>query len=441
VEDTPWVSYVTPARLLQYPTLTCPKRAAFVRHQIQQQGLQVDEAPDDDAVRETFNFAPGSFGLVYRAQVSDRGYRAPEDEAHDEASKVGQPVEEEQEAPNKSPKSPRASYKNYKYKFELKAMKWGLIPFWTKRSPDYGSMLKTINCRDDSLMENRGMWNTMKQRKRCLVICQGFYEWLKKGAGGKEKIAHYVKRKDGQLMCFAGLWDCVQYEDSEEKLYTYTIITTDSNPQLKFLHDRMPVILEPGSWEMKTWLDPERTEWSISLQNLLKPYKGELECYPVNKEVGKVGNNSPDFIIPIDSKVNKKNIANFFANSSRSPKQKVSGSVKGTLEAANEVNVEREHDEQRDTEDHQGSEHNAPLPVPSQVGKAAKGTKRQHSPDKETPKKASKPEISPRKSKQARFEPSSRKTRSAMSKGTLPRGDSPRKAGDASHKITDFFGK
>jgi putative SOS response-associated peptidase YedK len=51
----------------------------------------------------------------------------------------------------------------------------------------------------------------MKKSKRCIVVAQGFYEWLKKN-GGKEKIPHYTKRKDGQLMCFAGLWDCVQYE-------------------------------------------------------------------------------------------------------------------------------------------------------------------------------------------------------------------------------------
>lgn len=87
----------------------------------------------------------------------------------------------------------------------------GLVPFWTKRNPDYSSVMKTINARDDSLKENRGMWNTMKKTKRCIVVAQGFYEWLKKN-GGKEKIPHFVKRKDGQLMCFAGLWDCVQYE-------------------------------------------------------------------------------------------------------------------------------------------------------------------------------------------------------------------------------------
>jgi putative SOS response-associated peptidase YedK len=72
-------------------------------------------------------------------------------------------------------------------------------------------MLKTINCRDDSLIENRGMWTSMKKKKRCIVVAQGFYEWLKKN-NGKEKIPHFVKRKDGQLMCFAGLWDCVKFE-------------------------------------------------------------------------------------------------------------------------------------------------------------------------------------------------------------------------------------
>lgn len=72
-------------------------------------------------------------------------------------------------------------------------------------------MLKTINCRDDSLYEDRGMWTSMKKKKRCIVIAQGFYEWLKKN-NGKEKVPHFTKRKDGQLMCFAGLWDCVNYE-------------------------------------------------------------------------------------------------------------------------------------------------------------------------------------------------------------------------------------
>jgi len=164
--------------------------------------MPVYEAPDDDgdhAPRQSHNFAPGYNGIIYRADTPDWG-AGPR--SHNKGEGEGGPQEgttieaREEEAP-----------KEVRYK--LQSMKWGLIPFWTKRNPDYGSMMKTINCRDDSLIENRGMWNTMKQKKRCIIVAQGFYEWLKKG---KEKLPHYVKRKDGQLMCFAGLWDCVQYE-------------------------------------------------------------------------------------------------------------------------------------------------------------------------------------------------------------------------------------
>lgn len=63
----------------------------------------------------------------------------------------------------------------------------------------------------------------MKQKKRCIVVAQGFYEWLKKD-GGKVKVPHFVKRADGQLMCFAGLWDCVKYEGIYDK------------SEVKFLH-------------------------------------------------------------------------------------------------------------------------------------------------------------------------------------------------------------
>lgn len=79
----------------------------------------------------------------------------------------------------------------------------------------------------------------------------------------------------------------------------------------------MPVIFNPGSEKIKQWVDPGRHEWSRELQSLLKPFDGELEVYPVTKDVGKVGNNSPSFIIPLNSKENKSNIANFFSNAQK----------------------------------------------------------------------------------------------------------------------------
>ncbi|QKX61300.1 uncharacterized protein TRUGW13939_08448 [Talaromyces rugulosus] len=390
---------------------------AAVRAQLEEQDMEVDEAPDDDELRETYNFAPGYYGAVYRgeeAQESHGEEDAPEDDSH-------------QELPESTAESGGTQDKKTRYK--LQKMRWGLIPSWTKRQPNYGSMMRTINCREDSLIDDRGMWTSMKRKKRCVVVCQGFYEWLKKGPGGKERVPHYTKRKDSDLMWFAGLWDCVQYEGgvgSDEKLYTYTIITTDSNSYLKFLHDRMPVILEPGSEQMKTWLDPRQTTWTPELQSILKPYDGELDCYPVSKEVGKVGNNSPDFVVPVNSKENKNNIANFFANA----KKKTDG-PKTEIEETEYM--------------HQHEQDNAPKSVPpEEAGEPPRGTKREFpSEDGDT--------ISSIKAVKAEqpspIKPTSKVTGRPMRSATTNKS-SPRKgrsygtskqASDGSQRITNFF--
>ncbi|MCJ1475182.1 hypothetical protein MMC13_003842 [Lambiella insularis] len=395
--------------------------------------MPVEEAPDDEDIRQTFNFAPGNYGLVYRADVPDYGAGPRHANSEDGDEAIGQradPIEG-----------------TGKVRYKLQAMKWGLVPFWTKRNPDYGTVMKTINARDDSLAENRGMWNTMKQKKRCIVIAQGFFEWLKKN-GGKEKIPHYIRRKDGQLMCFAGLWDCVHFEESEEKLYTYTIITTDSNKQLKFLHDRMPVVLENGSEQIRTWLDPERYEWSKDLQQMLKPFDGELECYAVSKEVGKVGNNSPDFIVPVSSSDNKKNIANFFANA-KAPAGK---GRQGMEQISSRVKPEASMpDDDRPTVDIPRTEDNAPTPMDSIPSRVKREREEDpdvaHSVQSENELSSKKPRIgfTPSKGNGSHSETndtgrSKRKTRSATSNGSTLK-TSPPKTSDGSQRITDFFNK
>jgi putative SOS response-associated peptidase YedK len=160
--------------------------------------MPVDEASEDDEIRYTYNFAPGNIGAIYRADIPDHNNSA-EPHPNQEQTDSTEPALSETDS-------------SFPVHYKLQGMKWGLVPFWTKRLPDYGTLMRTINCRDDSLVEDRGMWTSMKRKKRCVVVCQGYYEWLKKGPGGKDRIPHYTRRKDGDLMYFAGLWDCVTYE-------------------------------------------------------------------------------------------------------------------------------------------------------------------------------------------------------------------------------------
>lgn len=176
---------------------------------LQDQDMPVADMPDEEgsgAPRQSYNFAPGYHGIVYRADTPDWG-AGPRRNTSDEDD---QPSHKDQETLRGSDTAATTAH-NVSYK--LQSMKWGLVPFWTKRNPDYSTMMRTINCRDDSLSSPGGMWATMKARKRCIVIAQGFFEWLK--VGPKEKLPHYVKRKDGHLMCFAGLWDCVQFDGKD----------------------------------------------------------------------------------------------------------------------------------------------------------------------------------------------------------------------------------
>ncbi|KAK6530371.1 hypothetical protein TWF694_003727 [Orbilia ellipsospora] len=291
-----------------------------IRNALHDAGMEIDEDElDVDRVRQSYNVAPGYYEPIYRAVAdgpADNANPPADNEGEQEAMDESRDGESGTVASDKGITTVASSNEsqpkggNGKVKYVLSPMKWGLVPSWTKRNPDYPTILKTINCRDDSLYDNKGMWTSMKNRKRCIVVAQGFFEWLNKG---KDKVPHFTKRSDGQLLYIAGLWDCVRYEDSNEELYTYTIITTSSSKQLNFLHDRMPVIFEPNSPHIKEWLNPSR-RWDNGLQRLLQPFeKTGLECYPVKKEVGKVGNNSSTFIIPLDSKDNKSNIKNFFS--------------------------------------------------------------------------------------------------------------------------------
>ena len=205
--------------LIRTITDVTPQRLSQVQHYLEEQDLPVHDTPDDesdDAPRQSYNFAPGYYGAVYRADVPDRGAQteslAP---SHPEEAGEATTTEASEEAPTEAPtkeKSPR---------YKLQSMKWGLVPSWTKRSPNYASMLKTINCRSDSLSGTGGLWSSMKARKRCIVVADGFYEWLK--VGPKERVPHYIKRKDGQPMLFAGLWDCVRFEGEFPSLPPITL--------------------------------------------------------------------------------------------------------------------------------------------------------------------------------------------------------------------------
>ncbi len=170
-------------------------------------------------------------------------------------------------------------------KRELALLKWGLVPFWAK-DQTIGNRL--INARAETAREKPAFRDAYKKR-RLLVPASGFYEW-KKEAGGKQP--YFITTKNRELISLAGLWERWD-QRTEQPLETFTILTTEPNPLVAELHNRMPVIIPPQSFD--TWLDPLTEE--DHLQQLLTPYpEDQLHYYPVSRQVNKPSNDFPELI-------------------------------------------------------------------------------------------------------------------------------------------------
>jgi putative SOS response-associated peptidase YedK len=140
-------------------------------------------------------------------------------------------------------------------------LRWGLVPSWAK-SPATG--LKMINARVETATEKPAFRRAF-ERYRCLIPADGFYEWRRTPGGPKQPF--HITRADGDLFSFAGLWS-IWYAEDGGKLRTCTILTTAANQAIAPLHDRMPVILAPGT--ESAWLDTAtpRSELSEILSGL-----------------------------------------------------------------------------------------------------------------------------------------------------------------------------
>jgi putative SOS response-associated peptidase YedK len=106
---------------------------------------------------------------------------------------------------------------------------WGLVPSWSK---DTKNSHHLINVRAETIRE-KPSFRAAFQKRRCLIVAQGFYEWQKLDSG---KQAFHIHRQDNQLFVFAGVWE--QWQREVETLYSCTIITTAANELMQPIHPK-----------------------------------------------------------------------------------------------------------------------------------------------------------------------------------------------------------
>ena len=171
------------------------------------------------------------------------------------------------------------------------SFRWGLVPWWSK---DAKSGSRLFNARSETVTTRASFREAFRER-RIIVPADGFYEWRKTKTGAKQP--HYFTRADGAPMAFAGLaerWRPKDAPTGTPYLRSCTVITAPGGADMDGIHDRMPVILDPATFDL--WLDPANED-SEELRALLRPPPaGTVVHHPVGPRIGNVRNNDPTLI-------------------------------------------------------------------------------------------------------------------------------------------------
>ncbi len=165
-----------------------------------------------------------------------------------------------------------------KEKGKVDFLQWGFIPGWLKNK----EQKPFINARVETVQEKPSFRDAFKKR-RCLIIADGYYEWL---SAGRIKQPYYIHQKAGQIFALAGIWEGD----------TCAILTIGAHAPLVDLHARMPIILPVDAYA--PWLNP-----TSDLKKIIEPLLGfsqteNLEIYPVSPQMNAPRFEGPECIRP-----------------------------------------------------------------------------------------------------------------------------------------------
>ena len=160
--------------------------------------------------------------------------------------------------------------------------RWGLVPAW---ACDPKTVKPLINARGETIGEKPSFREAFR-RRRCLIPADGFYEWQGTGRG---KVPFWFHRRNGDPFALAGVWEPGKNGADP----TCAIVTTDANEVVAAIHERMPVMLTQGTFDL--WLTGTIAEAS----SLMKPFSAEdLVTERVSERVNSPRNDDEGCIRP-----------------------------------------------------------------------------------------------------------------------------------------------
>lgn len=121
---------------------------------------------------------------------------------------------------------------------EFTSMRWRFESKWMR---DKGVKVP-INARSETMFSN-GLFKFSARERRCLVVCDGFFE--PKGPKGGKREQHLFTFPEQRPFALGGL--STSYKAEDDEFEGFVICTTTPNDQVEPIHNRMPIILENES--------------------------------------------------------------------------------------------------------------------------------------------------------------------------------------------------
>ena len=161
------------------------------------------------------------------------------------------------------------------------------MPFWDKSEKP---KVAPINARSEDVLANP-MFRQSLQKRRCLVLADGFYEWHR--IDEKTKIPHFIHLRDGGPFFIAGIYELGGAARPE----TYALLTTGPNALMESIHNRMPVILDDAG--ARRWLEPGDLA-PDQLGSLCLPYPADrMGAHAVSSVVNIPRNDIPECVLAV----------------------------------------------------------------------------------------------------------------------------------------------
>ena len=125
---------------------------------------------------------------------------------------------------------------------KAQTVRWGLVPPWAR---EVGKGFQPINARAETAADKlpfAELW--ARPERRCLVLADGWYEWLKAEKKGTERIPFRYTVDGGEPFAFAGLWG--RRRIGSELVHSALILTCPANAVAAPVHVHAVRARRPG---------------------------------------------------------------------------------------------------------------------------------------------------------------------------------------------------